>query len=227
MGTIQRKMFRNPCVCEIDLLGRQFRSQAYCRAKYTNVSNRIIGDCSEKGPGDSDKRRGRNQPAVARPSVWRKEDLPAVPYSCNTAPPEFLQEDVTPTKCIESFFDNVVIEHTAYLDLYQGPGPGYDRKLGLGHAVVIGLVDPLPRGPRYQQYFDNFFTGFGQLKELGDRGIAATGTVRSNLTEKCPIDVKSLKKSRGDFLTTYKIGKKGLLFTHGTATHFNPCIEQE
>ena len=90
--------------------------------------------------------------------------------------------------------------YACHLEPYQGAGTGFDKQHGLGYGVVMGLVDHLPKGPRYHIFFDNFFTSLRLLKGLSDLGIAATGTIRSNRTEKCPIDTKALnKQERGSF----------------------------
>ncbi|GFS04439.1 PiggyBac transposable element-derived protein 3 [Elysia marginata] len=86
--------------------------------------------------------------------------------------------------------------HAPYLDLYQRASAAYDRKFGLGHSVAMGLVNQLPNGPHYHLYFDNFFTGLRLLKGLSDTGSAATGTVGSNRTEKCPTDLIGLKNAK-------------------------------
>lgn len=84
--------------------------------------------------------------------------------------------------------------YACHLEPYQGAGSSYDKQFGLGYGVVMGLVEHLPKGPQYHIFFDNFFTGLKLLKALSDIGISATGTIRANRIENCPIDLKSMKK---------------------------------
>ncbi|GFN98895.1 hypothetical protein PoB_002540100 [Plakobranchus ocellatus] len=42
--------------------------------------------------------------------------------------------------------------------------------LSLCHAVVIDIAENLPKGSHYHLYFDNYFTNFGFLKALRNRG---------------------------------------------------------
>ena len=92
------------------------------------------------------------------------------------------------------------------LDLYQRKYPGdkeseYRSRFGLGGEVVLDLVDIL--GSEYEDrkfsfYFDNFFASLKLLDELQVRGHGATGTIRSNRVEKCPIsNTKTFSKHRG------------------------------
>lgn len=85
---------------------------------------------------------------------------------------------------------------------YQGQGTTRQFKdLGMGGSVVLDLISELPSGISYQLYFDNLFTSLKLLEELSMRGIAATGTVRVNRVEKCPlVDPKKMKKAeRGHY----------------------------
>ena len=88
---------------------------------------------------------------------------------------------------------NTPVGYCIQLDPYQGAGVT-DPQLGLGGSVVVNLVSKLPTGS-YVLYFDNFFTSLKLLQHLTDRGIQATGTVRSNRIENCPVtSVDVLKK---------------------------------
>ncbi|KAL8585552.1 hypothetical protein ACOMHN_046212 [Nucella lapillus] len=83
-----------------------------------------------------------------------------------------------------------------------GGGQQYGR-LGLGGTVVKDLISELPQRP-YHLTFDNLFTSLPLLSELAAEGIGATGTIRKNRVEHCPMrDATQLKKEdRGalDFL---------------------------
>eukprot|EP00745_Piridium_sociabile_P034386 TRINITY_DN59073_c0_g1_i2.p1 TRINITY_DN59073_c0_g1~~TRINITY_DN59073_c0_g1_i2.p1 ORF type:complete len:383 (+),score=75.54 TRINITY_DN59073_c0_g1_i2:2-1150(+) len=88
--------------------------------------------------------------------------------------------------------------YAIYLSPYQGAAAGYDKTLGLGHSVVIDLVSQLPPALPFSVFFDNFFTGMALLQDLTERKLGATGTVRTNRIDHCPL--KQLPKSvRGDF----------------------------
>ncbi|CAB0014424.1 unnamed protein product [Nesidiocoris tenuis] len=67
---------------------------------------------------------------------------------------------------------------------YQGAGtcnPVY-AGCGLGYSVVLSYFDKLPlQDVPYQLFFDNLFTSTQLLKDLYDRRILATGTMRANL----------------------------------------------
>jgi hypothetical protein len=77
----------------------------------------------------------------------------------------------------------------------------------MGGSVVIDLLSELPSGLSYHLYFDNLFTSLKLLDELSLRGIAATGTIRVNRVEKCPLtDPKQMKKfARGHY--DYRLDK--------------------
>lgn len=53
----------------------------------------------------------------------------------------------------------------------------------------------------HEVYFDNFFSSYKLLLALKDKGFYATGTIRDNRTNHCPLEpVKSLsKKPRGTY----------------------------
>ena len=91
------------------------------------------------------------------------------------------------------------------LDFYQGKYRGdkeseYRSHFGLGEEVVLDLVDILEskyEDRKFSLYFDNFFTSLKLLNELQARGHGATGTIRSNRVEKCPIsNTKTFSKHR-------------------------------
>jgi hypothetical protein len=84
---------------------------------------------------------------------------------------------------------------------YQGAGTTKTYKsLGMGGSVVMDLISELPSDLSFQLYFDNLFTSLKLIDELTLKGIGATGTIRVNRVENCPlIDPKLLKKSaRGE-----------------------------
>ena len=78
---------------------------------------------------------------------------------------------------------------------YQGKGVT-DPNLGLGGSVVMGLAEKLPGG-HHQLYFDNFFTSLRLIEALSAKNIGATGTIRANRVEDCPLtSVDKMKKTK-------------------------------
>jgi len=102
---------------------------------------------------------------------------------------------------------NTPLGYCVQLDPYQGAGVK-DASLGLGGSVVMNQIKPLPVDA-YKLYFDNFFTSLRLVDALSLKNIGATGTVRANREEKCPlVPVDMMKKrSRGDY--DYQCDKKG------------------
>lgn len=85
-------------------------------------------------------------------------------------------------------------------ELYQGAGTvSVDKEVGMTGSVVLDLISELPADRPYLLYFDNLFTSLKLIDHLTKKGIGATGTVRVNRVEKCPLlDVKVMaKKPRG------------------------------
>lgn len=70
-------------------------------------------------------------------------------------------------------------------------------EFGLGGSVVLNLLSELPMPMPYHVSFDNFFTSVKLLEHLSNLGIAATGTIRLNRMEDCPLrkSFKSLEKA--------------------------------
>lgn len=81
--------------------------------------------------------------------------------------------------------------YLANFEPYEGAGTGEKSQLGVGGSVVVRLVDELPKH-RYCVYTDNFFTSIPLITTLADKGVALTGTIRANRTQKCPL--KDLKR---------------------------------
>lgn len=94
---------------------------------------------------------------------------------------------------------------TGYLiqcEPYQGAGTvTIEKSVGMAGSVVLDLIAELPSGRPYRLYFDNLFTSLKLIDVLTQRGIGATGTIRVNRVEKCPLaDVKAMsKKPRGSY----------------------------
>ena len=68
---------------------------------------------------------------------------------------------------------------------------------GLGGSVVLDLLSELPSSLPYHVAIDNFFTSVRLLEHLGGLGIEATGTIRQNRIEDCPLrkSFKTLEKA--------------------------------
>ena len=98
--------------------------------------------------------------------------------------------------------------YAIHLSPYQGAAAGYDKTLGLGHSVVLDLVSNLPPSLPFNVFFDNFFTGMPLLEDLHAKGLGATGTVRTNRIDKCPIKHQELAKAeRGQY--DYRCSRDG------------------
>lgn len=62
--------------------------------------------------------------------------------------------------------------------------------------MILDLMSELPPA-KYHLYFDNFFTSLKLLDRLTEKGFGATGTVRMNRVEKCPLTTpEQLKKQK-------------------------------
>ncbi|KRX76103.1 PiggyBac transposable element-derived protein 3 [Trichinella sp. T6] len=71
----------------------------------------------------------------------------------------------------------------------------------LGLRVVKHMVSYLNEHNKYHVYFDNFFISHHLIKELTQRGIKATGTIRNARIRNCPLMKPEviMKKCRGYF----------------------------
>jgi hypothetical protein len=96
---------------------------------------------------------------------------------------------------------NTPMGYCIQLDPYQGSGV-IDSQLGLGGSVVAKLIESLPHSTeKYALYFDNFFTSLNLIHYLSGKNVLATGTVRVNRVENCPLSsVDAMKKTcRGTY----------------------------
>ena len=76
---------------------------------------------------------------------------------------------------------------------------------------MVGIINSNSEGLGHKLYFDNFFTSYDLMYELGEQSVRATGTIRENKTR----GAKSIlifskafqKKERGtfDFCTDGKV----------------------
>ena len=124
--------------------------------------------------------------------------------------------EISPLDSVTKF--GVSITDDGYLvtfDLYQGctyKGNQQNEKIfGKCAATLLKNIDSLPEDKRLLPYhfcFDNLFTTFPLLKELKDRNYGATGTIRTNKCQNCPLKsvdaMKKTKKGTAEFATDEK-----------------------
>lgn len=82
-----------------------------------------------------------------------------------------------------------------------GDGKKTKSALGMGGDTVMELLSILEERRHHQTFFDNFFSSFQLLAALRQKGFFATGTVRENRTNNCPLEnTKEIgKKERGTY----------------------------
>lgn len=81
-------------------------------------------------------------------------------------------------------------------------GASIDKSnLGLGADVILKLASVIENPLNHRLFFDNFFSSYKLFKVLNERGIYATGTIRENRIEKCPLEASKIlsKKDRGSY----------------------------
>ncbi|XP_021552849.1 piggyBac transposable element-derived protein 1 [Neomonachus schauinslandi] len=80
-----------------------------------------------------------------------------------------------------------------------------DLDLGLGGNLVMHFADVLLERGQYPYHlcFDSFFTSVKLVSALKKKGVRATGTIRENRTDKCPLmnaeHMRKMKKGYFDF----------------------------
>ncbi|CAH2001880.1 unnamed protein product [Acanthoscelides obtectus] len=84
-------------------------------------------------------------------------------------------------------------------DIYQGRKQNIENLggVGLGERVVTSFATLLEKefpNLRFTFYFDNSFTSAKLIICLGKKGFGATGTVRENRTDECPLKNSTLMK---------------------------------
>ncbi|CAH2088127.1 unnamed protein product [Euphydryas editha] len=71
------------------------------------------------------------------------------------------------------------------------------KDFGLGGDVILNLIEQrkLPAKSGIKVYFDNFFTSLPLMRHLGELRYYATGTIRANRVENCPLkDINQFKR---------------------------------
>ena len=86
------------------------------------------------------------------------------------------------------------------IEIYQGKSTG-DTDEPLGTRVVKKALEICENPKDHSVFFDNFFSSYQLITDLGIKGFRATDTMRNDRIMKCPlIDVKVMKKKeRGSF----------------------------
>jgi len=69
----------------------------------------------------------------------------------------------------------------------------------LGSKVVLKMLSVVENPCSHRVFFDNLFTDYALLVHLRNLGFQATGTMRENRVNKCPLkDAKQMKKEKRD-----------------------------
>lgn len=88
-------------------------------------------------------------------------------------------------------------------DIYCGKNPDRENLFGLGGDVVVQLLKQaeIPSNNGYKIFIDNFFTSVPLIRHLAEQGYCATGTLRSDRVQYCPLkNQKELQEEgRGSF----------------------------
>ena len=83
--------------------------------------------------------------------------------------------------------------YLVWFDFYQGKEKkNANDGCGLGERIVMNFAQTLLNHDKQQYHlcFDNFFTSVKTVTALKDISVKATGTVRENRIEKCPLEKK-------------------------------------
>jgi len=88
-------------------------------------------------------------------------------------------------------------------------GKTKQSRFGCGYDVVTTLVEDAEVQPGSSLFMDNYFTSFHLFKELFDRGIGATGTIRVDRIKDCPL--KDTYKKTHDRGSTTSASSSSLL----------------
>ncbi|XP_064486010.1 piggyBac transposable element-derived protein 2-like [Ornithodoros turicata] len=92
-------------------------------------------------------------------------------------------------------------------EIYVGKTEDPAKKFVLGGDTVLSLLTgaEIPPNSGYKIFFDNYFTSVKLLEHLSEMGYCATGTVRENRVDGCPLkpksQVKKLERASYDYRT--------------------------
>jgi DNA excision repair protein ERCC-6 len=104
--------------------------------------------------------------------------------------------------------------YVVWISPYQGKSGDLQnlQKYGLGASIIISYANNLlaHRIAPYHLVFDNFFTGLTLLEKLSEMDLYGTGTIRSNRTKKCPINLAAMKKKERGSYESY-VSDSGIL----------------
>nr|CAH7750906.1 unnamed protein product [Callosobruchus chinensis]CAH7763309.1 unnamed protein product [Callosobruchus chinensis]CAH7769864.1 unnamed protein product [Callosobruchus chinensis] len=114
-----------------------------------------------------------------------------------------LDEDVSVPCISQAMSRNRYYQIKKYLHFADNSNLENQKKstLPLGSKVVLELLECVAQPSDHSVFFDNYFTSHSLLKMLRDKGFRATGTIRENRTNKCPLPPKESmnKEERGHF----------------------------
>lgn len=105
------------------------------------------------------------------------------------------------------FIGSLSTGYITWMDPYQGAGTSgvVNRGLGVGGDLVAHYAHHLldRESMQYHLYIDNWFNSFKLMVYLKSINVKATGTVKRNRTEMCPIksadDLKKMQRGACDF----------------------------
>ena len=95
-------------------------------------------------------------------------------------------------------------------DLYAGKKTTESTISGL--EVVLNMIAKVNVPSDHIFYFDNFFTSFDLMKVLTERSISASGTVRINRTNKCPLSTDDNLKKQDRGFYDYRMDSKSDIY---------------
>ncbi|KAI4455521.1 transposase is4 [Holotrichia oblita] len=77
-------------------------------------------------------------------------------------------------------------------DIYTGNNSSLEKHFGVGGDIVLALLQQteVPKNQGYKIYFDNYFTSLPLLAHLSAQKYCATGTIRENRIEQCPVPMQ-------------------------------------
>lgn len=99
-----------------------------------------------------------------------------------------------------------------HAELYEGKQDDQCVVNGLGASVILRNISVVDNPSNHVFYFDNFFTSFELMKILTDRNIAATGTVRYNRMNHCPVKTDSEMKKEERGVYDYRLDVTNKIF---------------
>ena len=87
-----------------------------------------------------------------------------------------------------------------HVEIYEGKSPNAED-IPIGERVVKTALEICDNPVEHNVFFDNFFSSYKLLVDLDAKGFRATGTMRKNRIEKCPLaDVRDMtKRERGSY----------------------------